>query len=399
MEQDSALKRAEKAVNSTRPNDNLLRFEVSPKEAIERALAVTDLTADDAPPHAINIIFKKIKEKLTNAGFGEVRVVRGNPIVAAEDNFDKLLFPADNAGRASTYTRYVDENHVLRTHTSSAMPEVLKKFYADYNGDVPDTLFLIPGLVYRRDEIDPRHLDVFHQVDIWTMRKDGDRKPLGREDLLRLVKIVFDAVVPQAEMEVLEAVHPYTVNGIEVYAKIGDTKLEILEAGLSHPEVMRNAGFDPEVYSSLASGFGIDRLLMSLKRLPDIRYIRSKEPRIAAQMLTTEPFKEVSSMPPISRDMSYCVPENYTVEDICEDIKMAFGDNAYLIENVSVASRTKFKDLLPIVVEKLGATPGQDNVLVKITLRHPEMTLTKKQANELYDSVYPKLHKGTKGYI
>lgn len=395
----SALKRAELAVNAKRPGDDLLRFEVSTPEAVKRALAVEDLTLDSAPKHAINIIANNIKTKLAGAGFGEVRVIRANPIVKVEDNFDKLLFPYDNAGRASTYTRYTDENHVLRTHTSANVPATFKAFYDEFKGDIPDTIFLFVGLVYRRDVIDPRHLDVFHQMDVWTLQKNNGRPPASDADLLRLVNLIFEAVVPGNKPIVYKAVHPYTLNGIEVYAKLGNTELEILEAGLGHPEVLRGAGFDPKQYSGLALGMGLDRLVMALKDMQDVRYLRSKDPRIAEQMTSTEKFKEVSNMPPISRDMSYTVPENYTDEDISEEIKEAFGDKAYLIENATIASRTKYKDLLPVVVEKLGAKAGQDNVLVKITLRHPEMTLTKKEANALYDSVYPKLHKGTKGYI
>ena len=101
------------------------------------------MTLDNAPKHAINIIVDKGKEKLESAGFGEVRVVRGNPIVSVQDNFDKLLFPYDNAGRASTYTRYVDEDHVLRTHTSAQVPQTFKEFYKEFNGDIPDTVFFV----------------------------------------------------------------------------------------------------------------------------------------------------------------------------------------------------------------------------------------------------------------
>ena len=122
---------------------------------------------------------------------GETLVVRGNPIVSVADNYDRLLFPYDNAGRSSTYTRYVDEEHVLRTHTSASVPETFRDFYKEFNGDIPDTIFLFPGLVYRRDVIDPKHLDVFHQLDIWTLRKNGERGPANREDLLRLVNIIF----------------------------------------------------------------------------------------------------------------------------------------------------------------------------------------------------------------
>lgn len=396
----SALRKAELAINETRPQDALLRFEVSSPEAIEKALKVSDLTADGAAPHIINIIQRKVSENLTRLRMGEMRVVRGNPVVSVSDNYDRLLFPYDNAGRSSTYTRYVDENHVLRTHTSASVPETFRNFYKEFNGDIPDTIFLFPGLVYRRDVIDPKHLDVFHQLDVWTLRKNDGRGPVNREDLLRLVNAIFDSIFSDGTKPiVLEAVHPYTINGIEVYAQSGESQIEVLEAGLAHPQVLKDAGFDPEKYSGLALGMGLDRLVMSLKHLSDIRYIRSTDPRIVKQMQNIDRFKEVSNKPPISRDMSYCVPENYTEEDICEEIKEAFGDEAYLIENVKISARTKYDDLPQIAKDRLGALEGQDNVLVKIMLRHPDKTLTKDQANVLYDQAYPRLNRGSKGYL
>jgi phenylalanyl-tRNA synthetase alpha chain len=387
------------AVNEKRPHDNLLRFEVSSPEAIEKALQVSDLTAEGAPIHVINMIEKKVEDGLVQLNMGEIREIRGNSVVSVEDNFDKLLFPYDNAGRSSTYTRYVDENHVLRTHTSAHVPQTFKAFREEFGDNVPDTIFLFPGLVYRRDIIDQKHLDVFHQMDIWTIRENKDRGPVGREDLLRLVTNIFQSIFKDKKPIVYEAKHPYTLNGIEVYAKFGEAELEVLEAGLAHPEVLRAAGFDPEKYSGLALGMGFDRLVMALKTLPDIRFLRSTDSRIASQMKNFEKFKNVSNQPPISRDMSYCIPCDYTEEDICEEIKNAFGDKSFLIENVSIVSRTKFNDLVPIARERLGASEGQDNVLVKITLRHPDLTLTKVEANSLYDGAYPKLHKGNVGYV
>lgn len=396
----SALKKAEKLVNRSRTSEGFLRFEVSSPETIEKALKVADLTAEDAKPHIINIIQKKISENIARLEMGGTRTIRGNPIVSVADNYDNLLFPYDNAGRSSTYTRYVDEDHVLRTHTSALVPSTFRDFYKEFNGDIPDTVFLFPGLVYRRDVIDPKHLDVFHQLDVWTLKKNNGREPADRKDLLRLVDAIFGSIFSDGTKPiVLEAVHPYTMSGIEVYAKSDESEIEVLEAGLAHPQVLKNAGFNPEKYSGLALGMGLDRLVMSLKHLSNIRYIRSTEPRISRQMLNLERFKEVSSQPPISRDMSYCVPENYTEEDVCEEIKDAFGDNAYLIENVYITERTKCNDLNLIAKEKLGAAEGQDNVLVKIVLRHPDKTLTKDEANKLYDQAYPKLNKGSKGYI
>lgn len=140
----SALKRTELAVNEKRPNDQLLRFEVSSPEAIKKALLVSDLTADCAPRHVINIIKKKVEEGLVKLDMGVIREVRGNPIVSVEDNFDKLLFPYDNAGRSSTYTRYVDENNMLRAHTTAHVPQTLKEFHDKFGDKIPDTIFLFP---------------------------------------------------------------------------------------------------------------------------------------------------------------------------------------------------------------------------------------------------------------
>ena len=373
----SALKRAELAVNEKRPNDQLLKFEVSTHEAVEKALLVSDLSIKSETPHVINMIKERIQDDLVNLNMGEVREIRGNPIVSVEDNFDKLLFPADNAGRSSTYTRYVDENHILRTHTSAHVPGTLKAFHEEFGDKIPDQIFIFPGLVYRRDVIDTRHLDVCHQMDVWTIRENGDRGPVGREDLLNLVNNIFHSIFKDKTPIVYEAKHPYTIDGIEVYAKFGESELEVLEAGLAHPEVLRAAGFDPKKYSGLALGMGLERLVMSQKNLPDIRFLRSTDQRIASQMKNFEKFKNVSNQPPISRDMSYCVNKNDTEEDICEAIRNAFGDKAFLIENVSIVSRTSFSDLVPVARERLGASENQDNVLVKITLRHPDLTLTK----------------------
>jgi phenylalanyl-tRNA synthetase alpha chain len=316
--------------------------------------------------------------------------------VSAEDNFDKLLFTPGNPGRSATYTRYSDENHVLRTHTSAAIPEL----YDSLNKDlIEKSTFVIPGLVYRRDVIDPRHLDVFHQIDVWTLQNIAKYGAVNREDLLLLAKVVFEAACPDAEMIVYEAQHPYTVQGIEVYAKVDGREIEVFEAGLVHPQVLRNAGIDPDKFSGLALGMGVERLIMARKNLPDIRLIRSEDPRIQKQMSNMEPYKNVSSQPAISRDMSYCVSKYDTEEDVCEAIRVVFAEKAYLLEEVKILERTDYSKLPPVAAERLGATPELDNVLVRISLRHPDKTLTKAEAAELYDMAYPRLHKGlTTGY-
>jgi phenylalanyl-tRNA synthetase alpha chain len=395
----TALKKAQLEVTKENPNLPLpLKFEVSSKEMIDKALAVDDLTLPTPAGTERNIVgkvFDQVVSKLEEKGFENITVVRGDAKVAAADNFDKLLFSPGNPGRSSTYTRYTDEDHVLRTHTSALIPstyEALDKSKLDKQ------TFVLPGLVYRRDVIDPRHLDVFHQIDVWTLQRVDKYGKTTREDLLKLGQAVFEAACPDAKMIVLEAKHPYTLDGIEVYAEVGGVQVEVFEAGLAHPEVLRNAGIDPEEFSGLALGMGVERLIMARKNLPDIRLIRSTDPRVVKQMTNMDKFKNVSDQPAISRDMSYCVDHNDSEEDICEKIREVFGDKADLLEEVKILQRTPFAELHPIAKEKLGAKEGQDNVLVRITLRHPDKTLTKQEAAELYEMAYPKLHEGTKGY-
>lgn len=375
-----------------------LKFEVSTPETVQKLLKVKDLTEislEDEERNIVGKVYDQVIKKLEEHSFPDIHIVRDNPIVKAEDNFDSLLFSPGNPGRSSTYTRYTDEDHVLRTHTSALIPATFKNF----KKDIDRSTFVLPGLVYRRDVIDPRHLDVFHQIDIWTLQDNKKYGKVTREDLLRLGRTVFEAACPEAEMVVYEAKHPYTLDGIEVYAKIDGKEIEVFEAGLAHPEVLRNSGIDSDLYSGLALGMGVERLIMARKNLPDIRLIRSADPRVVKQMTNMEAFKNVSDQPAISRDMSYVVDENDTEEDICEDIRNVFGDKSDLLEEVKILERTPYEKLNPIAIERLGVQKNQDNVLVRIILRHPDKTLTKKEAGDLYDMAYPKLHKGiTKGY-
>ncbi len=379
-----------------------LKFDVTPPEVIEKLLSIDDLTLPtppESPRNIVGIIYDNIVSNLENKGFKNINIVRGNPVVSAKDNFDNLFFSKGNPGRSSTYSRYVDENNLLRTHISSLVPETLRDFREKGLKDDFQT-FVFTGLAYRRDVIDPRHLDVFHQIDVWTIQENKKYGVTGRKELLELAKTVFEAACPGAEMVVLEAKHPYTIHGIEVYAKIDGREIEVLEAGLFHPELLRMAGVDESTHSGLALGMGIERLIMARKNLPDIRLIRSTDPRVISQMSNFERFKLVSNQPAIKRDMSYCVDKNDTEEDICDQIKHVFGEKSYLIEEVQILSRTPYDKLEPIAVERLGAKPDQDNILVRITLRHPDVTLTKAESAELYDMAYPLLHEGvTSGYI
>ena len=399
LQVETALEKARKNILGKGLTSNIIPgFAVTSPQAISQLLSISDLTEDSAPDNIIKIIYQKIVNSLKKESFPNVTIVRGPKIVSATDNFDALLFPPDNLGRSSTYTRWADEENVLRTHTSALVPGTLRGL----SEKILEPMTLVfPGLVYRRDVIDPRHLDCFHQMDIWTLQSIEKIGSVSRSDLLKLVSIICNAVLgSKTEIKIVETEHPYTKEGIEVYAVKNGQETEILECGLIHPKVLHLVGIDPSKYCGLALGMGFERLVMSRKMLPDIRLIRSSNPRIMSQMLNLEPYKKVSNQPAIKRDLSFCVPIGSSEEDVCSLVREAFGNSSDLLEEVQLLTRTSFQNLEEIAKERLGAQENQDNVLVRIILRHPDRTLEKIEADKLYYAVYPKLHQGLKmGYL
>ncbi len=367
------------------------------KDVLDRYLAVEDLTAGDQK-HAITLLYQKIEDYMRAAHpKSKVIVYRQEPVVAVEDNYDKLLIGKDNISRSSTYTHYVDSDRILRTHTSAHMPQILENLAKQDDWD--DVVVLLPGLAYRRDVTDKTHLGVLHQLDMWRVVKNGPQRPaIVKDDLLDVVKGVASVAAPGWKLRIVDNPHPYTKEGIEVNAVKDGRDIEILECGLTSDQLLQNSGLEPEQYSGWALGMGLDRLVMTLKAIPDIRYLRSTNPDIAKQMVDLSLYNEVSHQPSIKRDMSYSVPAGYVEEDINEDIRNALGDNMNILESVEVLSETLAEQLPEKIRERLGCKPDQKNILVRITLRHLEKTLTNKQANDIYDDIYRTINHGTGGY-
>jgi phenylalanyl-tRNA synthetase alpha chain len=366
------------------------------KREIAEYLAVPDLTNDQS--HAIGQLYEKIYAyiKATHPT-SEIRVYRPDPIVPVADNYDRLLFAKDNIGRSSTYTHYITADSMLRTQTSACIPDVLKELAADPTWD--DVVILLPGLVYRRDVTDKKHLGVIHQMDMWRVVRNAKRTPIVKQDLVDVVTGVAKACGPHWDLRIVESLHPYTRGGIEVNLVKGDQDIEILECGLINDQILLNAGLDPAKYSGWASGMGLDRLTMILKDIPDIRYLRSTNEKITVQMKSLLPYVEISHQPALKRDLSYCVPTEYVEEDISDDIRKAMGNDVEILESVEILSTTSYSELSENIRARLGCTPEQKNVLVRITLRHLSKTLTKEEGNSLYGKIYRQVNKGAAGYV
>lgn len=311
-------------------------------------------------------------------------------MVPVEDNYDNLLIGSDAVARDARYTRYVDDHHLLRSHSSAMVPPALRAL-ADQNVD--DVLLVCPGIVYRRDAIDWQYTGTPHQMDLWRIARG---KRLTFSDLSEMVRTLLEALVPGHPHREAPRVHPYTSTGLQVDVAGGGRWVEVWECGLARQAVLERAGLgELEGWSGLALGMGLDRLLMLRKGVPDIRLLRSADPRVAAQMTDLSPYIPVSVMPPVRRDLSIAVNADDDEELLGDRVRDALGPDADAVEEVKILARTMGEEVPEPARERLGLQADQDNLLVRVVLRHLERTLTDEEANVLRDRVYLALHRGT----
>ena len=366
---------------------------------LQAALAVRDLSDPAAGPHALQLIVSEIRQALSTAWPStQVRERRDHPVVSLADNYDDLGYAAGAVTRDARYTRYVDAGHVLRSHSSAMIPPALRELAAEPDQD--DVLLVCPGICYRRDSVDWQHTGTPQQLDLWRITRtqscDGD-------DLLAMTGSVVQAVLPGAEWRAVPTAHPYTVGGRQIDVIWRGEWIEIGECGVASPEVLRRAGLETGLdarlrngWSGLAMGLGLDRLLMLRKGIPDVRLLRSADPRVASQMLDLAPYRTVSQMPPVRRDLSVVVEAgtDLTPEALGDRVRAALGPEADAAELVEVRSVTRYDDLPPAARDRLGIEPRQLNLLLRLVLRPVDRTLTDAEANELRDRVYAALHRG-----
>ena len=359
-------------------------------DQLARDLALPDLTdRRSAGPHAIQLLTTLAASALERAWSCEVRWCRGPRVVPVSDNYDALGFPASSVSRDRRYTRYVDDATMLRSHSSAMVPPALRGVAAR---PVDDALLVCPGVVYRRDAIDRLHTGTPHQLDLWRVTR-GAAVPSPSID--EMTSVLLDALVPGLPHRVEAREHPYTLDGRQVDVLHDGEWVEVWECGVAHPDVLRRAGLDPSAWRGLALGLGLDRVLMLRKGVPDIRLLRSTDPRVASQLRDLAPYRPVSSMPSIVRDLSVAVDPGDEAEDLGDRVRDALGADATAVESVAVLSTTSYDALPAAAAERLGISPGQQNVLVRVVLRDLERTLTDDEANDLRDRVYAALHRGS----
>jgi phenylalanyl-tRNA synthetase alpha chain len=356
--------------------------------ALRQALNLRDLTDPDDGRHAMQILIDDILSALRREWGCEVKIHRESPIVSVEDNYNKLRYPPDGAARDARYSRYVTADALLRTMASAMVPGAMRSIAQN----LPDDMLLAcAGIVYRRDCIDRLHTGEPHQLDLWRVHRS---KRMGVDELRRMIQVVVETALPAMQWRTEPRVHPYTLNGLQIDVNHKGEWIEIGECGIAHPEIIAENIPNVQGLSGLALGLGMDRLLMIRKDVKDIRLLRSHDPRVAAQMEDLSPYREVSSMPAVIRDISVVLDEHTSLEDIGDRVREAMLEDAGVVEDVAILSQTPYEALPPAAVKRLGISPKQKNVLLRVVLRALERTLTNGECNAYRDAIYASLHEG-----
>jgi phenylalanyl-tRNA synthetase alpha chain len=178
--------------------------------------------------------------------------------------------------------------------------------------------------------------------------------------------------------------------------QLAERWVEVLECGEIHPWLLNESNLPSQQWSGLAMGIGLDRLVMLIKQIDDIRLLRSGDPRTARQMLTLDPY--VSNQPATHRDMSICVADP-DLELLGDRIRGVLGERGDWVENVELIQASDYATVPEMARRRLGMSPDQQNLLIRVTLRSLDGSISKQDANRVYDLLYSELHEGTAGYF
>ena len=361
--------------------------------SVKEALELCDLTEQDSPTHAIGLLLNEVLEGLVLRGWPVGRILRGPRIVSAQENYGLLGYDPAEVTLGSEHTRWVDEHSLLRTQTTSQIPVALQRI-AQNRKEGEIILLAAPGITFRRDSRDRWHCAEPHQMDIWVL---GDPEHSTRAHLLKLVGDILACAVPDMSWIYSDSPHHYTEGGIEVNLLSNEQPVEVLECGCIARSLLQRLSIDPARHGGLALGMGLDRLTMLRKGIPDIRLLRDLDERVQAQMHDLLPWRAVSRLPSITRDISLAVSPGLSEEVLTEKMLLAAGDCSAWIEEVQVKGRWAERDLPAKAIERLGLLPGQENVLLRVVLRDCSRSITTREANALYERIQSALHEGTDG--
>ncbi|HHW80067.1 MAG TPA: phenylalanine--tRNA ligase subunit alpha [Acholeplasmataceae bacterium] len=213
--------------------------------------------------HPLNQVIEDLEDFFIGMGYN---VMEGPEVESDYYNFIMMNFPKDHPARDMQDSFYVDENNLLRTHTSPVQARAME------NSNGMPLKIICPGKTYRRDYDDLTHSHQFMQVEGLVI-DEGISFANLKDTLLKMIKHLFGE---DREIRLRPSYFPFTEPSVEVdvvYNKADGTKgyIEVLGAGLVHPNVLKMGGYDPNKFSGFAFGIGVERIAMLKHDIDDIR--------------------------------------------------------------------------------------------------------------------------------
>lgn len=222
--------------------------------------------------HPLTLLAEEAYSALNNLGF---EIAMGPELETIWYNFDALNVPKDHPARDMQDTFYIKNNPdlALRTHATNSTARSLKKMAE--NGQTEGAYISI-GKVFRNESTDATHEMQFYQIDGCMV---GENINLANMKAV-LIEFYKKALGENIEIEFRPSFFPFTEPSVEVHAKFNGKWLEMMGGGMLHPNVLKNAGLDPEKVQGFAFGGGLDRIAMIRWNIPDVRLFYQGDLRI-----------------------------------------------------------------------------------------------------------------------
>lgn len=357
------------------PEEQELRQSLEKREDPEakrmlRFLNMPDLSR--TPGHPLYEIVQRALQAKSLVGLDVIKIPE---IVPVYITFDLFNMPPGHPARSTSDTYYVNDENILRTHDTVMWHYYLTLPATKEKMQKGDSLGVVCyGKAYRKDEIDRRHMNVFHQFGGLYLTPDS-KQIITLDDfkavLIDIAKQIFGKDI---HSRFNPDDFPYTDPSMEMEIEKNGQWVEILGCGLPRKSVLANFGVTG--YNGWAFGFGLERLAIVSMELPDIRLLWSQDARVKRQLQLGNIYKEVSKYPAITRDISFVVAKDFVPNNYFDLIRDIGGG---LVEEVQLLDT--YED-----AEKFGA--DKTSYTYRIVYRSNERTLVAREVDTLQEEIY-----------
>jgi len=231
--------------------------------------------------HPLTIMQRQLEDIFRQMGF---KVLDGPEVESEYYNFTALNIPDDHPARDAHDTFWLKDGNLLRTHTSPVQVRALQKYGAPFRG-------VVPGKCFRYESTDASHDHTFHQMEGLMIDKD-----ISVANLIAVMKMLLQSIFQrEVQVRLRPGFFPFVEPGFELDLRclICEGKgcsvckqsgwVELMPCGMVHPEVLRQGGVDPNIYSGFAFGLGLSRLVMMKYGIDDVRLLLSSDSRFLQQ--------------------------------------------------------------------------------------------------------------------